>query len=111
MSEITVGKGSKKFGVGYSFTPTGNGTEIQIPTRPDYTGTLEQCNRSLGQDRTFQAHKNSAFYSLSWFYDGQRITATWGGWVDDNDNWVAGWVRGFESDFSDSKGKIKVRVA
>jgi len=78
MSEITIKnyRKSRKFGWGYSFTPTGEDAySIKIPTAPDYTGTLSQIQNKKDSDKTFQ--ETTAFSSTAWFYSGQRITHTW----------------------------------
>lgn len=106
--ELTDVNRDKKFGIGYSFTPTGKGTGIETPSKPDYTGTMSQCIKALGGDRTYQAHQQSAFNNVAWFYNGQRITATWYGWIND-DEWQPGWVRGFNQD-AIYNGQVKIRV-
>ena len=88
MAEITVTnwRRSRAFGFGWSSIPTGHGTEIETPKRPDYTGTVRQVQEAIREDRALAATvSGGAYHSRVWFYKGRRIVATlWGGtWRDD----------------------------
>ncbi len=77
-TEITVKnyRSSRKFGFGYTFTPTGEDAySIETSSAPDHTGTLGQIHAAKEADRTFQSE--TAFRNTAWFYDGKRITHTW----------------------------------
>ena len=63
---------SRKFGWGYTFQPTGKGTQIETPEHPKHEGTIGQCLKAQRDDRTYQAHRN-AFHTTAWFYEGRRI--------------------------------------
>jgi len=70
---------NRKFGWGWSCQPTGQDAySIETPTRPDVTGTINQCRQYADTDRTFKSIKSGGtFYNTAWFYDGKRIVATW----------------------------------
>ena len=77
--EITIKnyRRSRKFGWGYTFTPTGEDAySIETPSRPDHVGTLNQIDDDIASDRTWRA-RGGAFYNTAWFHDGKRILATW----------------------------------
>ncbi len=68
---------SRKFGWGWSSTPTGeNAYSIEVPDAPDYTGTLRQLFQDRADDVAFHS-LDGAFYDTAWFYDGRGITHTW----------------------------------
>ena len=78
--EITVTnyRKSRKFGWGWSTTPTGEDAySIETPSAPDYEGTLSQLRKAMAADKAFQTNLGSVFYNTAWFYDGRRITHTW----------------------------------
>jgi hypothetical protein len=126
MAEITVTnyRNDKRFGWGYSFTPTGRDPySIEFPTSPDHTGTLDQIDDARDKDRTWQAHSQGAFYNTAYFYKGRRITHTWRfGLLNRPDNWQDmddremydkaqygyGWFSGFEPDTDETDVKIRV---
>lgn len=113
----------KEFGWGYTFTPTGEGTSIETPSGPDYTGTIEEIRQAIRSDKTWQVHSRTAFYNSAWFYKGRRITHTWRFDIvsapenDDDINiqeyydackYGYTWVLGFFLDIA--KRNIKIRV-
>jgi len=78
MNELTITnyKRRRKWGWGYTFTPTGRDAyEIETPGGPDHEGTLGQIKAAIAADRTWQA-RGGTFYNTAWFYDGERIVAT-----------------------------------
>ena len=94
-TEITINNvnRSRSFGWGYSYKPTDNGSEIDIPSSPVHTGTLNQINDAIRADRTLNAHSN-CYRNDAWFYKGNRIVATYTVIVDgDTAKW--GWAAGF----------------
>lgn len=130
MSEVIVKnfRRSRKFGWGYSFTPSGrSATSIETPSTPQYMGTLGKIQDSIEGDRTFQVHSHGgAFYTTAWFYDGRRITHTWSGCVTEAergytnekgdyivirpDKYGEGWVSGFLSGYTDWDEEVDVRI-
>ena len=79
MKEITVKNyvRNRKFGWGYSFTPTGEDAySVEVPGRPDHEGTIKQIFTARDEDRTWQAYRNSN-HNTAWFYDGKRILQSW----------------------------------
>lgn len=65
---------TRKWGWGYSCTPTGHGTEIEQPVKPDYVGTLNQVAKAQATDRTFKSLRSGGtFTSTATFYDGKVI--------------------------------------
>lgn len=75
MKEITVKNyvRNRKFGWGYSLTPTGEDAySIEVPSRPYYEGTIKQIFAARDEDRTWQAYRN-ANHNTAWFYGGKRI--------------------------------------
>ena len=121
-NEITVpnfGR-SRKFGWGWTTSPTGQGTSIEIPTSPDYTGTLGQLRQDRADDRAFHS-LGGAFYNTAWFYGGRRITHTWAfgplsPMFDENDQpnpdveYDYRWEPGFHPGYAESDD-IKLRLA
>ena len=105
MAEVTIRnwRRSRSFGFGWSSIPTGRGTEIEIPQRPDYTGTYNQVVDAVANDRAFASAKSGgAYYCAAWFYNGQRITHTeFGGW---HEGFMANW-------FAPEDRDITIRVA
>ena len=96
MHEITVRnwRRSRSFGWAWSCTPTGEDAySIEIPSRPDYTGTYGQVVDAMLADRTFASIKGGGgFYATAWFYKGGRIVATqiarddwWQGFIPETD--------------------------
>lgn len=87
---------SRKWGFGYTCQPTGNGTQIEIPGKPDYRGTLSQVSEAVSSDRVLASFRSGGtFYNAAWFYDGRRIIsvpsdggATFNEWLN-----LAGWER------------------
>lgn len=121
--EITVNiKTDNKFGWGYSFNPTGEGTKIALPKTPDHEGTLAEVGNKIANDATWNAHRQGAFHATSWFYDGQRITATYGfGLIEHDPNYVRtgsydnakygkAWFTGFDSELAEKDGALMIRV-
>jgi hypothetical protein len=127
MEEITITnyKGKKKWGWGYSFTPTGNGTEIRTP---DYVGTLGQISEAKEADPILKAHSN-CYSSSRWFWDGRPVVATWTYGIVDMAKWdnlsdenylecpeehdsVYGWAwfYGFHLPLEEGPDEIKIRV-
>ena len=79
---------SRKFGFGYTCTPTGNGTEIETPSKPDYTGTLKQVQEAVDADRLLASFRSGGtFYNTAWFYDGRRIVGAKSGFGDYFSDW------------------------
>jgi hypothetical protein len=76
-AEITIKniRACRKFGFGYSYTPTGHGTEIEAPAHPEHTGTLKQIESALGSDLLLKNER--AFRADAWFYDGKRIESVY----------------------------------
>lgn len=120
--ELTVDRNSKKFGWGWSCTPTGEDAySIEYPGAPDYEGTIEQVKKARSDDRAFHS-LGGAFYNTAWFYDGNRITHTWcfDCVADHNDpseeydfdkrEYGYTWTSGFGGTDAVNKGKIKIRV-
>jgi len=100
---------SRKFGWGYSFTPTGEDAySIKTPAAPDHTGTLSQIADAIQHDRTWQA-KGGAFYNTAWFHDGRRITATWAFTKIGQGKYDWAWVTGWEPPFDDERD-VKIQV-
>ena len=65
-----------KWGWGYSVTPTGNGTQIETPTAPDYEGTVPQIVKAIKRDKTFQSFvSGGVFKNTRWFYGGMPVVA------------------------------------
>jgi hypothetical protein len=78
MPELEVNYRSCKFGWAWTTTPTGEDAySIEFPIRPMYEGTLKQIADQRDNDRAFHS-LGGAFYNTAYFYDGQRITHTWG---------------------------------
>lgn len=75
--EITNINRKRKWGWGWSCTPTGEDAySIETPSRPTVVGTLNQIQKD--NDVTYQSLKSGGtFTNSAWFWDGQRITATW----------------------------------
>ena len=121
-TEITVDLQDKKFGWGWSTSPTGEDAySIKAPTAPDYTGTAASVRRKSRSDVAFQS-LGGAFYNTAWFYDGRRITHTfcYDLVADHNDpdtdryDWDKReygntWVPGFKAGLM-NKGTVKIRV-
>lgn len=62
---------SRKFGWGYSFTPSGTGPRtIERPTKPNYVGTIKQVFEAKASDKTYNAHKDTALSSQQYFLNG-----------------------------------------
>lgn len=70
---IKVSRNSRKWGWGYSVTPTGNGTEIETPIEPNYTGTIKQVVQQMQEDRTLQSYDGGTFMTRRWFWDGKPV--------------------------------------
>lgn len=132
-------KRSKKFGWGWSCTPTGDGPySIETPTHPDVTGTIAQIQEHIRDDRAFNS-LGGVFYNTAFFYDGQRIThsydyvllncapdlpmdedATQEGyrsWKEANDRhhwredeWGYDWVDGFDPGNYQDENNVKIMV-
>jgi len=67
---------SRRFGWGYSTTPTGEGPySIEVPTKPMHTGTVGGVCDAIQNDRTFNS-LGGTFRNTAWFWNGQRITHT-----------------------------------
>lgn len=117
----------RKWGWGRSYTPTGNGIEIERPTHPDYEGTLHQIEQAIEGDTVFYQSMSSAFSCDGWFYDGKPIHSVYewimtqhgedtpekpNGFYDDAVyGWA--WTRNFDlSDYADYQRNepIKIRV-
>jgi len=73
---ITNPTRTRKWGWGYSTNPTGRDAySIEMPSRPDYTGTLKTVQDAIDSDRTYASMKSGGtFINTQWFYDGKRIT-------------------------------------
>lgn len=56
-----------KFGFGYNTNPTGNGTEIEATTSPNFTGTIKQVIEQIQNDRTYQSLRNNTYHTTAWF--------------------------------------------
>lgn len=122
MNELVVNLEDKKFGWGWSTTPTGEDAHsIEFPNAPDHTGTVKQVREAARGDQAFHS-LGGAFYNTAWFYDGRRITHRWsyGCIADHNDpdadeyDWDKreygyGWVPGFNVGQAE-KGDVKIRV-
>ena len=84
----TINNRTRKLGWGYTcWTKPGD-----IPTRPDYTGTIKQILDTIGRDKTYHSMKSGGTYlSESWFYDGKRIISVNGFTLSsDIDYWICG---------------------
>jgi hypothetical protein len=123
MEEITITnyERRRKWGWGYSFSPTGNGTEIRTPTEPNYTGTLGQISEARENDPILKAHSN-CYSSSQWFWNGRPIVATWAfgivsktwsGDYNDEEEYEYGhaWFQGFHMPFEEYETtEIKIRI-
>ena len=67
---------TRKWGFGYSTKPTGrDGYSIELPSSPDYTGTLKTLQDAIEDDRHLASLKSGGtLVNVQWFYDGKRIT-------------------------------------
>lgn len=78
MSAITITNPTRtrKWGWGWSCQPTGrNAYEIETPSAPYYTGTLNQVLKAAADDKTYHSLKGGGTYTnTAWFYAGKRIT-------------------------------------
>ena len=122
--EITVSSNSRQFGWGYSTTPAGTGPyDIEHPAGPEHVGTLGQIAAAREADRTYAAIiSGGTFHNDAWFYNGRRITHTYGltAWSveeptaadPDAHRWETGarWVHGFDPELA-AGGKIRIRLA
>lgn len=123
MTELVVSLEDKRFGWGWSTTPTGKDAySIELPSAPDHTGTVKQVREASQADTGFQ-NLGGAFYNTAWFYGGRRITHSWSYdcIADHNDpnaeeyDWDKReygytWVPGFPVGQAE-KGRVKIRVA
>jgi len=120
MLEVTVRKNDRKWGWEFSTTPTGHGTEIEVPNKPFYEGTLSQIAAKKNADKTFQSVvSGGTFYAAAWFYDGHLIeemytmepTA-----VDENGHWLGSEMRWGDFnmrylDWGGEEGGLRLRLA
>lgn len=90
---------TRKWGWGWTNTPTGRDAySIEIPSRPDYTGTMKQVLKAISEDRTYRSMKSGGtFTNTAWFYDGKRIVNR-----QEFNDWL---------DFDDGTGSVTVEVA
>jgi len=115
--ETTITLKTRTLGWGYSTQPTGTGSEIEIPTRPDYTGTFRQVCEQIQADRTFHS-LGGAYHSEAWFMNGKRIVAVWGLYNDIDElgnevpmeQWKNGWVRFSLQDMDEAMLRDGLRV-
>lgn len=92
--ETRISLRTRTLGWGYETTPTGRGTEIELPSGPDYVGTYCQIVRAIRADRAYQSIiSGGTFSNTCWFVGGQRITEIWDGdrWIPAHDP-VAQWM-------------------
>ena len=77
MQTITVNNPTRRrlWGWAWSCQPTGKDAySIEIPTRPDYVGTLGMIGKKVSQDRTYWSLKSGGtFTATAWFWNGKRI--------------------------------------
>ena len=111
---------TRKWGWGWSCTPTGEDAwSISPPSKPDYTGTLNQISADRHGDRTWKSMQ-SVFTNTSWFYDGLPVHSTWTFGVlngksydDPSAEWGYGWFPGLHLEIpehgDDKDLKIRVR--
>lgn len=70
----TITRRNRQIGFGWSTIPTGNGTEIAAPTRPNYEGTVKQVLEERRVDRNLRAiQSGGVFMNAGWFFKGMRI--------------------------------------
>ncbi len=75
--ETTISSQSRNLGIGWSNTPvqTERGLVISVPTSPDSTGNVTECEKTIA--RAYHLNKgNDWTYAL--FVGGQRVEAIWG---------------------------------
>ena len=99
--EITNINRKRRWGWGFSTTPSGNGPySIELPTAPDYVGTIGQISEAIASDVVFHS-LGGAFYATQDFWDGHPIVATWrfgclqldrGHWEEEADGDGVEWV-------------------
>lgn len=69
---VEIGKNSKKWGITFSTVPSGNGTEIETPQEPSFTGTLDQCRDWL-YDSVKRFASGGVFYSFQYFFKNRPV--------------------------------------
>ena len=82
---------SRRFGFGYSTRPSGrDALSIELPVRPDYTGTINQVLEAIRSDQLLASLRSGGtYYTASWFFDGHRITGLGGNeQADSFNNWL-----------------------
>ena len=120
LQEITIKNINltRKWGWGWSCTPTGEDAwTIKEPTRPNYTGTLNQIGNDRGADRNWKSMQSGGTFTNSlFFYDGKPVRSTWtfgilnGKIYDDPDaKWGYGWFVGLHLP-EDGEESLKIRV-
>lgn len=82
MTTVTITRKSK-IGFGYNTTPTGNGTEIEPTTHPDYIGTIKTVLRQKRNCPNFNANRN-LYQTQAWFV---KINNDWKK-IDTSDSWT-----------------------
>ncbi len=78
--EIKNAERVRKFGFGWSTQPTGQGTDIEMPLKPDYEGTVRQILAARDSDPAYQAYGRpsaSNYKSTCWFYGALPIQSIW----------------------------------
>jgi hypothetical protein len=66
---------SRRWGFGYCTSPTGDGPySIEVPNRPEHTGTIRQVREAIASDRTYRSFvSGGVFFTRQWFFDGQPV--------------------------------------
>ena len=80
MTIITIDNIARETKLGYAIctTPKYKGIEIALPSRPDFTGTIEQIKQQIAEDFRY-LNSIQVIYesSLVFFYDGIPIEFVW----------------------------------
>ena len=75
MKVVEVTRRSRKFGWGYSTTPTGDDAySIEFPSEPQYTGTVNQVYRARSENPYYN-NLGGVCSNSCWFYNGKPIYA------------------------------------
>lgn len=122
MREIVIknARRCRKFGVGVSTTPTGQGTDIAPPRGANYRGTIKQIERQRADDYRYLNSIQSAYKTWALFYEHDYVIAVWRfGMVDgpheneseDRYDWFSCYTLESLIEGIGEDGSVKIRVA